>query len=136
MKLKQFETGKFRLAGILFLLGAIPGITIAQVPVPAGVEGAIGSIISDGNGGAIVNVMGIDVYVPASVFGDSGDPANPGNPSKVTSPTAKLNLASLLDTTVLPGRSQPGFLAVRPSVMAKAPITGMEPQHSWPRTCL
>lgn len=68
--------------------------------VPSLVEGPIGAVADDGAGGAWITVVDITVHVPAGVF-TSGS---------ATSPTATLSQAQLLDTTPLPGRTQPGFV--------------------------
>lgn len=76
-------------------LAAALGMVQAQTVAPAALEGPISSIQ---RAGANVNVvvMGITVRVrPATV---------------ITTPTATLTLEQLLDTTPLPGRSEPGFV--------------------------
>lgn len=76
----------------------LPGLATAQVP--AAIEGRIISVSEDGLGGATLNVMGVDVNVPASVF-SSG---------LATTPTATITTPAQLTTGNLPGRNEPGFI--------------------------
>jgi len=71
------------------------GFVHAQTVAPAALEGPVSSIKQAGANVNVV-VMGITVRVrPATV---------------ITTPTATLTLAQLLDTTPLPGRSEAGFV--------------------------
>jgi hypothetical protein len=73
------------------------GATAASAQtVPLEMEGKIVSVISDGNGGAVMKVMGVDVAIPAT--------------ASIASPTASLTMAQLLDSQSFPGRAEPGFL--------------------------
>lgn len=69
---------------------------VAHAQVPLEVEGPIVDIVPNGNGGAIITVMGMEIEIPA------------GTP--ISSPTKQLTVTQLLNQTPLPGRSQPGFV--------------------------
>lgn len=69
---------------------------VAHAQVPLQVEGTIVDIGPNGNGGAIITVMGMEIEIPA------------GTP--ISSPTKQLTVSQLLNAAPLPGRSQPGFV--------------------------
>jgi hypothetical protein len=84
----------FSLLATSALALAAPSTASAQAVLE--VEGTLRNLVSDGAGGAIATVMGVQVAIPA------------GTP--VSTPTASLTVDQLLDPTLLPGRDQPGFL--------------------------
>ena len=64
--------------------------------VPIELEGPILSVSDNGGGTGVITVMGIVVNIPAT--------------ATIHSPTATLTVSQLADPTLLPGRSQPGFI--------------------------
>ncbi len=73
--------------------------------VESSIEGPIEKIESDGSGGVFITALGVRIHFIPSALGPNHSP-------RITSPTRSLiplSVAELLDTTVLPGRSQPGF---------------------------
>jgi hypothetical protein len=111
MNSKFNELRRFWFAGFFILL-AIPGLTFAQVP--AAVEGPIVSVILDGLGGADVNVMGINVYVPATVFASG----------LAVTPTATLSNPADLIGASLDGRTQAGFIGGTAIINGMSSLTG------------
>lgn len=85
--------------GSLSVIWLAATVAYGQVaaPVPGLFEGPVNGLQSDGNGGALMTVMGTTITVPPT--------------AAITTPAATLTVAQLLDPTPLPGRTQPGFLA-------------------------
>lgn len=85
--------------GSLSVIWLAATVAYGQVaaPVPGLFEGPVNGLQSDGNGGALMTVMGTTITVPPT--------------AAITTPSATLTVAQLLDPAPLPGRTQPGFLA-------------------------
>jgi len=94
-------------SALLLIVALLPGLAAA---IPAAVEGRIISVTPDvvGGlfGGATINVMGINIYIPANLFALKLD----GVTTMVTTPSASITSPSQLYLGNLPGRSDPGFI--------------------------
>lgn len=93
---------------LLCIVTMLPGLAAAQVP--AAIEGRIESITINDDGSVNMTVMGVDVVVPASVFGLLNADGTVAEPSLATTPTASIYDPNQLLGAPLPGRSDPGFL--------------------------
>ncbi len=86
--------GKNRLqlaAGITFMVLSFPASA-----VPLLLEGPISAISANPDGSGSITVLGVVVDIPAG--------------TSITTPTATLSMNQAVNTTPLPGRTQPGFI--------------------------
>lgn len=72
-------------------------VSLRVAAVPLLLEGPISAVTANPDGSGSITVLGVQVGIPA------------GTP--ITTPTATLTIDQAADTTPLPGRTQPGFLA-------------------------
>ncbi|HEY5643026.1 MAG TPA: hypothetical protein VIS31_09135 [Woeseiaceae bacterium] len=93
---------------LLCIVTMLPGLAAAQVP--AAIEGRIESITINDDGSVNMTVMGVDVIVPASVFGLLNADGTVAEPSLATTPTASIYDPNQLLGDPLPGRNDAGFL--------------------------
>ena len=85
-------------SALLLTVALLPGLASA---IPAAVEGRILSVTAaDASGGATINVMGMNIYIPGAVFAGG----------LVTTPSATLVSPSQLSDTNLAGRVETGFI--------------------------
>ncbi len=84
---------KSTLAAAALLLS---GINATAQTIPASIEGSISAVSSNVDGSVSMTVMGMNVTVPVGTV--------------VTTPSATLTFAQLLDVAPLPNRTQAGFI--------------------------
>lgn len=84
---------KSTLAAAALLLS---GINASAQAIPASIEGSISAVSSNVNGSVTMTVMGMNVTVPVGTV--------------VTSPSATLTFAQLVNVAPLPNRTQAGFI--------------------------
>lgn len=94
----------------LCVLAMVPGLASAQAP--AAIEGKIEAINVNLDGSANIIVMGVDVFVPAAVFGSKDALGNVVEQTLATTPTGEIWDANDLLGEPLPGRGNlPGFMS-------------------------
>jgi len=108
---------------VLCLATMLPGLASAQVP--AAIEGRIESITINQDGSVNMTVMGVDVIVPASVFGLLNADGTVAEPSLATTPTASIYDPNQLLEPSLPGRGDPGFLNGTAIINGASPTTAV-----------
>jgi len=99
-----------RVCALLCFAILLPGLASAQVP--AAIEGRIESIaVNQDDGSVTMVVMGIEVFVPAAVFGSLNPDGSVAAPSLATTPTASIYDPNQLLGASLPAREpNAGFL--------------------------
>jgi len=109
MKFNSFMSGLRRACAVLCVFALVPGLASAQAP--AAIEGKIESITVNADGSANVVVMGVDVFVPASLFGSKDALGNVIEQTLATTPTGEIWDANDLLGDSLPGRGEwSGFM--------------------------